>query len=184
PAGSAMANLKDLPLGADAPERVNAIIEIPRGTRAKYEYDVQLGVFRLDRVLYASMFYPTAYGFLPSTLAEDGDPLDILVLISEPLDVGVMLEAWPIGMLKMRDEKGEDDKVLAVATHDRAYSEVRELEHVADDELRIIEHFFRTYKTLEHKDVVSHGWAARSQAHALIGTAQQRYQAGHQHKDL
>lgn len=168
-------NLKDLPLGEAAPERVNAIVEIPKGTRAKYEYDVTLGVFRLDRVLYASMFYPTAYGFLPSTLAEDGDPLDVLVLISEPLDVGVMLEAAPIGMLKMRDEKGADDKVLAVATHDRTYREVRELEHVAEDELRLIEHFFRTYKTLEYKDVVSQGWLGRSHAYALIEASRQRY---------
>lgn len=170
-------NLKDLPLGEAAPERVNAVIEIPRGTRAKYEYDVHLGVFRLDRVLYASMFYPTAYGFLPSTLAEDGDPADVLVLISEPLNVGVMVEAWPIGVLRMRDEKGEDHKVLAVATQDRSYREIRELEDVAEDELRLIEHFFRTYKTLEHKDVVSQGWVARSQAHELIRASRQRYQA-------
>ncbi|MGH9475578.1 MAG: inorganic diphosphatase [Terriglobales bacterium] len=169
-------NLKDLPLGDAAPERVNAIVEIPKGTRAKYEYDPRLGVFRLDRVLYASMFYPTAYGFLPSTLAEDGDPLDVLVLISEPLNVGIMLEAWPIGLLKMRDEKGEDDKVLAVALHDRSYREVRELEHVAEDELRLIEHFFRTYKTLEHKDVVSQGWLGRSHALRLISAASGRYQ--------
>src|SRR6185312_504500 len=161
-------NLKNLPLGSAAPERVNAIIEIPKGTRTKYEYDPQLGIFRLDRVLYSSMFYPTAYGFLPSTLAADGDPVDILILISEPLDVGVMVEAWPIGLLKMRDEKGEDDKVLAVATHDRSYREIRELEHVAEDELRLIEHFFRTYKTLEHKDVLSQGWLGRSHAHLLI----------------
>ncbi|MGH9413891.1 MAG: inorganic diphosphatase [Terriglobales bacterium] len=172
-------NLKDLPLGDTAPECVNAIIEIPKGTRAKYEYDVKLGVFRLDRVLYASMFYPTAYGFLPSTLAEDGDPLDVLVLISEPLDVGIMLEVSPIGMLKMRDEKGEDDKVLAAATHDRAYREIRQLEHVAEDELRLIEHFFRTYKTLEHKDVVSQGWLGRSHAHTLIRSAHQRYHDAH-----
>lgn len=168
-------NLKDLPLGAAVPERVNAIIEIPKGTRTKYEYDVHLGVFRLDRVLYASMFYPTAYGFLPSTLAEDGDPMDVLVLISEPLDVGVMLEVHPIGMLKMRDEKGEDDKILAAAVHDRSLREVRELEDVAEDELRLIEHFFRTYKTLERKDVVSQGWAPRSHAHRLIAEGQQRY---------
>ncbi len=169
-------NLKDLPLGEAAPERVNAMIEIPRGTRAKYEYDVHLGVFRLDRVLYASMFYPTAYGFLPSTLAKDGDPADVLVLISEPLNVGVMVEAMPIGVLKMHDEKGEDDKILAVASQDRSYREVRELEDVAKDELRLIEHFFRTYKTLEHKDVVSQGWAARSHAYQLIRAAQRRYQ--------
>jgi inorganic pyrophosphatase len=168
-------NLKNLPLGAAAPERVNAIIEIPKGTRTKYEYDPQLGIFRLDRVLYSSMFYPTAYGFLPSTLAADGDPVDILILISEPLDVGVMVEAWPIGLLKMRDEKGEDDKVLAVATHDRSYREIRELEHVAEDELRLIEHFFRTYKTLEHKDVLSQGWLGRSHAHLLISQARAEY---------
>jgi inorganic pyrophosphatase len=173
-------NLKDLPLGVAAPERVNAIVEIPKGNRTKYEYDVNLGVFRLDRVLYASMFYPTAYGFLPSTLAEDGDPMDVLMLISEPLDVGIMLEVWPIGMLKMRDEKGEDDKILAVAIHDRSYREIRELEHVAEDELRLIEHFFRSYKTLERKDVVSHGWAPRSYAHRFIINAQQRYREHHQ----
>jgi len=172
-------NLKDLPLGSATPERVNTIIEIPKGARTKYEYDVHMGVFRLDRVLYASMFYPTAYGFLPSTLAEDGDPADVLVLISEPLDVGVMVEAFPIGVLKMRDEKGEDDKVLAVAVHDRSYREVRELEDVAEDELRIIEHFFRTYKTLERKDVVSQGWSPRSHAHRLIRAAQERYAAQH-----
>jgi len=168
-------NLKNLPLGSAAPERVNAIIEIPKGTRTKYEYDPQLGIFRLDRVLYSSMFYPTAYGFLPSTLAADGDPVDILILISEPLDVGVMVEAWPIGLLKMRDEKGEDDKVLAVATHDRSYREIRELEHVAEDELRLIEHFFRTYKTLEHKDVLSQGWLGRSHAHLLIAQGRAEY---------
>ncbi|MGH9480802.1 MAG: inorganic diphosphatase [Terriglobales bacterium] len=154
---------------------MNAVIEIPKGTRTKYEYDTELGVFRLDRVLYSSMFYPTAYGFLPSTLAADGDPLDVLVLISQPLDVGVMVEAWPIGLLKMRDEKGEDDKVLAAATRDPTYREVRELEDVAEGELRLIEHFFRTYKTLEHKDVVSQGWVAKSQAHRLIREAQARY---------
>ena len=170
-------NLKNLPLGSAAPERVNAIIEIPKGTRTKYEYDPQLGIFRLDRVLYSSMFYPTAYGFLPSTLAADGDPVDILILISEPLDVGVMVEAWPIGLLKMRDEKGEDDKVLAVATHDRSYREIRELEHVAEDELRLIEHFFRTYKTLEHKDVLSQGWLGRSHAHLLIAQGRAEYDA-------
>ena len=168
-------NLKDLPLGAAAPERVNAIIEIPKGTRTKYEYDVNLGVFRLDRVLYASMFYPTAYGFLPGTLAEDGDPMDVLVLISEPLDIGVMVDVWPIAVLKMRDEKGEDDKILAAAIHDRSYREIRELEDVAEDELRLIDHFFRTYKTLERKDVVSQGWVPRSHAHQIIREAQQRY---------
>jgi inorganic pyrophosphatase len=169
-------NLKDLPLGAAAPERVNAIIEIAKGTRTKYEYDVRLGVFRLDRVLYASMFYPTAYGFLPSTIAPDGDPLDVLMLSSEPLATGAMVEGWPVGLLGMRDEKGEDDKVLAVATRDPGYSAVRELSDLAEDELRMIDHFFRSYKTLEHKEVVSHGWQPRREAQRLIALCHERYQ--------
>jgi len=168
-------NLKDLPVGDAAPQRVNAIIEIPRGTRTKYEYDVKLGVFRLDRVLYASMFYPTAYGFVPGTVAEDGDPLDILIQISEPLDVGVMVEARPIGVLRMADEKGEDDKVFAVAVHDPSYREIRDLSQVTEDELRLVEHFFLTYKTLERKHVESKGWEGREAAYAAIRSAHAQY---------
>ncbi len=170
-----MFNLKDLPIGADAPNQVNAIIEIPRGTRTKYEYDVNLGVFRLDRVLYASMFYPTAYGFIPGTIAEDGDPMDILVLISEPLDVGVMVEARPIGILQMKDEKGKDDKILSVARHDPSYREIKEIEQVTEDELRLIEHFFMTYKTLEYKHVESEGWVPRAHAMVAIQEARNNY---------
>jgi inorganic pyrophosphatase len=168
-------NLKDLPWGKSPPELINAIIEIPRGTRTKYEYDFSLGVFRLDRVLYASMFYPTAYGFIPGTMAEDGDPLDVLVMISEPLDVGVMVEARPIGLLKMEDEKGKDDKILAASQGDPTYREVADLSNVASDELRVIEHFFRTYKTLERKQVKSHGWVGREVAYDTIRHARERY---------
>lgn len=171
-----MQNLKDLPIGPQAPEAVRAIIEIPRGTRTKYEYDVELGVFRLDRVLYASMFYPTAYGFIPSTLAEDGDPMDILVMISEPLDVGVMVEARPIGLLRMQDEKGKDDKVLAVASGDPSYRAVQQLEDISEDELRLVEHFFMSYKTLERKHVESQGWGARVAAHEAIRRGGSEYQ--------
>lgn len=170
-----MQNLKDLPIGAWAPERVHAIIEIPRGTRTKYEYDVHLGVFRLDRVLYASMFYPTAYGFIPGTIAEDGDPVDILVMISEPLDVGVMVEARPLGLLRMSDEKGQDDKILAVATGDPAFREMSQLEDISEDELRLIEHFFMSYKTLERKKVESRGWAARATALEAIRRGRSEY---------
>ncbi|MGH9542775.1 MAG: inorganic diphosphatase [Terriglobales bacterium] len=170
-----MQNLKDLPIGARAPEAVWAIIEIPRGTRTKYEYDVELGVFRLDRLLYASMFYPTAYGFIPGTVAPDGDPLDILVMISEPLDLGVMVEARPIGLLRMRDEKGEDDKILAVATGDPSFRSVAQLGDVSDDELRLIEHFFMSYKTLERKHVESGGWGEGAEARAAIGAGRREY---------
>jgi inorganic pyrophosphatase len=168
-------NLKDLPWGAAAPERVNAVIEIPRGTRTKYEYDTKLGVFRLDRVLYTSMFYPTAYGFIPGTVAEDGDPLDVLVMISEPLNVGVMVEVRPIGILKMEDEEGKDDKILAVAHSDPAYREIADLSHVSSDELRLIEHFFKEYKTLERKQVSSHGWVNKEAAFRAIRGCREAY---------
>lgn len=170
-------DLAKISAGRQPPDEINVIVEIPQGGPIKYELDKGSGALFVDRFLGTAMVYPGNYGFIPQTLAEDGDPLDVLVLISEPLDVGVMLEVAPIGMLKMRDEKGEDDKVLAVATHDRTYREVRDLEHVADDELRLIEHFFRTYKTLEHKDVVSQGWLGRSHAYALIQASCQRYTA-------
>jgi len=102
-------NLKDIPAGDKAPQIVNAIVEIPKGSRNKYEYDLNLGLFTLDRVLYSSMHYPEAYGFIPSTLYEDGDPVDVLIFIDQPLHVGVLVEVRPVGILRMKDEKGPVD---------------------------------------------------------------------------
>ena len=108
-------NLKYLPLGDGSPDIVNAVVEIPKGSRNKYEYNMDLGVFQLDRVLYSSMHYPEAYGFIPSTLYDDGDPMDVLIVIDQPLQTGIMIEVKPVGILKMQDEKGTDDKVISVA---------------------------------------------------------------------
>lgn len=170
-----MNNLKDLPTGSDAPRIVNAIIEIPKGSRNKYEYDVALGVMKLSRVLYSSIHYPAAYGFVPGTLWDDGDPLDILILINEPLSTGVLVEAKPIGILRMRDEKENDDKVLAIALNDPTYRSIRDIKDVPEHMLLEIEHFFQTYKKLEHKHVESLGWDNVLSAQDSIRRSQELY---------
>lgn len=151
-------NLKDLPIGKEYPNVINAVVEIPKGARNKYEYDVHLGVFRLDRVLYSSMHYPEAYGFVPSTLWDDGDPLDILIFIDQPLFTGVVVEVKPIGILRMEDEKGPDDKLLSVAVNDPTYRNISDVSEVPNHLLVEIEHFFTSYKLLENKHVRSFGW--------------------------
>ena len=151
-------NLKDLPLGEQSPRIINAIVEIPKGSRNKYEYDVDLGVFKLDRVLYSSMHYPEAYGFVPHTLWDYGDPLDILIFIDEPLTQGVLVEVKPIGILRMKDEKGPDDKLLSVAINDPTYRSINDVKEVPHHLLVEIEHFFTSYKMLENKHVESFGW--------------------------
>ena len=113
--GGMRPNFHDLPIGDSFPALVNVVIEIPRGARTKYEYDAQLGIFRLDRVLYAAVHYPAAYGFISQTLWGDGDPLDILLVLQESLFPGCLVEARPLALLQMQDEKGSDDKVLSVA---------------------------------------------------------------------
>ncbi len=139
-------------------ESVQAFIEIPRGSRNKYEYDETLPGFRLDRVLYSSIHYPTDYGFIPGTLAGDGDHLDILVLVEEPTFPGCHVEARPIGGLDMHDEKGSDFKVLAVPTGEPRFARVHSLTDINEHWLREIETFFATYKLLEPKQTAVLGW--------------------------
>jgi len=137
---------------------VIALIEIPRGSRNKYEYDKESGKFFLDRVLYSSVHYPTDYGYIPDTLADDGDPLDICVLMTEPSFPGCHIHARPIGGLEMTDEKGEDFKLLAVPVNDPRFNHYRDLSQVGRHWLQEIEHFFATYKMLEGKMTVIDGW--------------------------
>jgi len=165
-----MTDYKSLPIGDRAPEIVNAVVEIPSGSSNKYEYDVGLGVFRLDRVLYSPVHYPTDYGFIPSTLAEDGDPLDILILISRPTFPGCLLEARPIGMLDMVDDKGTDEKILAVAQHDPRYQRIEDLASVEPHILKEIEHFFNVYKSLEGRLSLTFGWSEKAVALQRIET--------------
>lgn len=154
---------------------VLAFIEIPRGSRNKYEYDEEHGAFRLDRVLYSSVHYPTDYGFIPDTLAEDGDHLDILVLVQQPTFPGCLIETRPLGGLDMADEKGPDFKVLAVPVDDPRYSHVRSLEGIGDHWLREIETFFATYKLLEPKHTEVLGWHDEASAREMIAQCRHRY---------
>jgi inorganic pyrophosphatase len=156
---------------------IEVVIEIPRGSRNKYEFDHQRGVFVLDRVLYSSVHYPTDYGFIENTLALDGDPLDVLVVIDEPTFPGCRLLMRPIGMLDMTDEKGRDEKILGVALGDPRYQDLRELNDLGAHWLREIENFFQTYKTLEDKWTEVVGWLGVDAAEQVIAEAQARYRA-------
>ncbi|WP_300408434.1 inorganic diphosphatase [Lagierella sp.] len=137
---------------------VEAIIEIPKGSSNKYEYDEERGCFILDRCLFSPMFYPADYGFVPNTLAEDGDPIDILVLMKNPTFPGCMIESRIVGMFKMADDKGMDEKLIAVPVNDPRYDEVYSLGHLSSHTEREFEHFFKEYKRLENKEVKIGGW--------------------------
>ena len=161
-----------------APAWVEAVIEIPRGSRNKYEYDHERDIMRLDRVLYSSMHYPTDYGFIVDTLAGDGDPLDILVIVEEPTFPGCHLRARPIGTLTMRDEMGMDEKILAVLVDDPRYVGIRDLDQLQPHWTREIAAFFRTYKELQGVEVEVKGWRDAAAAWQVIAAARARA-AGH-----
>ncbi len=164
-----------------AQDWLEAIIEIPSGSRNKYEYDHERGIFRLDRVLYSSVHYPTDYGFIPDTLADDGDPLDILVVVEEPTFPGCHVRARPIGTLVMSDEKGPDEKILAVLVDDPRFDGITHLDQLHPHWLKEIENFFAIYKTLQHKTVTIKGWESVDEAWHLIDRMRaQHQQAQHQ----
>lgn len=162
---------------ADEISVVTAFIEIPRGSRNKYEYDESTGRFLLDRVLFSSVHYPTDYGFIIETLAEDGDPLDVLVLVQEPTFPGCHIEARLLGGLDMHDEKGSDFKVLAVPIGDPRFDHVRSLMDIGDHLLREIETFFATYKQLEPKQTEVLGWHDLKVTQQMVAACRKRYQA-------
>jgi inorganic pyrophosphatase len=130
---------------------VPAVIEIPKGSKLKYEIDKTTGLLMLDRVLYSSVHYPANYGFIPQSHADDGDPLDVLVLMQEPVVPLTIVRARPIGGLKMRDDKGEDDKIIAVATDDPAFNHYRDVTELPPHVMLELDRFFRDYKVLEGK---------------------------------
>lgn len=158
----------DVPIGENAPHVFNTVIEIPKGSTNKYEICQKTGVLKLDRVLYSPLFYPFDYGYIPQTHYLDGDPLDVLVLMSHPAVPGCVVEASPIGVLEMRDEKGPDEKILCVATHDPRFAFRKSLNDLQDHTKKEIIHFFEVYKQLEEKSVDVVGWNDVSLAVQLI----------------
>src|SRR4029079_16687236 len=131
-----------------------AIIEIPKGSTNKYELDKETGLLKLDRVLYSAVYYPADYGFIPRTYCDDGDPLDVLVLGQEPVYPLTLVEARAIGVMRMRDEKGGDDKIVAVSVKDPAYAEYTDKDQLPSHVLRQLKRFFEHYKVLAHKQAV------------------------------
>lgn len=151
-------------------------IEIPRGSGNKYEIDHATGRIRLDRAVFTSMVFPQDYGSIDNTLGDDGDPLDALVLLPRPTFPGVVIDVRPIGMLRMIDESGGDDKILTVPNNDVRFDLLQDISDVAEHTLREIEHFFSHYKEIEHgRHVTTNGWARREVAEETIRIAQNAY---------
>jgi inorganic pyrophosphatase len=151
------------------------VVEIPKGNRNKYEYDPELGGIKFDRLLMSAATYPTDYGYMRKTLAEDGDPLDVLVCLTEPTFPGCLIPVKPIGMFTMRDEKGPDDKIVCVPLHDTYWNGYEQVEDLPELLRQEIEQFFSIYKVLEKKKVEVGDWRSRADAEAEIEASEERF---------
>jgi inorganic pyrophosphatase len=175
---------RDLPVGDDPPNLINMIVEVLSGTRDKYEYHREWEVFMLDRVLYSSVVFPIEYGFIPRTWAEDGDPLDIMMLSYEPAEVGCLIKVRPIGALIMEDEAGEDCKILSIPVCDPRFAGYTSLEDVHPHLLKEIREFFEVYKRLEPgKWARSKEWKGVEEAKKIIRDAMELYKKKFETKD-
>ena len=153
----------------------DVLIEIPKGSRNKYEYDFKLKKIRYDRMIFSSMMYPADYGFVPETLALDGDPLDVLVLVTEPTFPGCVIEVKPIGVFHMADEKGPDEKIICVPVSDPIGNKVDDLSGLNPHLIKEIEHFFRVYKDLEEKKVDVGDWGDAKEAKEIVEQCIERF---------
>lgn len=166
----------DIEAGPKVPAILNVIVEIPKGSQNKYEYDKKNNVIKLDRVLFSPLYYPGDYGIIPQTFAEDGDPMDALVLVTNPTFPGVLIQARPIGLLKMKDSDETDNKILCVAKDDPRYEGVKNIGDIEKHHLKEIAHFFEVYKQLEGKKVVVLGWANADAAKKAVLGSMKLYQ--------
>jgi inorganic pyrophosphatase len=171
-------DIDNLPIGDEAPEIFNAVIEVPKGSHNKYEFDEKLGVFALDRVLYSPMHYPLDYGLIPSTHSEDGDHLDVLVIGGDPTFTGCVVRVRPIGLFKMIDGGDEDFKILGVQDDNPRLTTIKKLSDVKTFNPHLLDeiaHFFTVYKDLEKKEVKVLGWEDEVRAKEEIKRAQAAY---------
>lgn len=163
-------------LPSGEPEQLNVVIEIPKMSRIKYELDKETGLIHVDRVLYSPMHYPANYGFVPQTLWDDGDPLDVLVMSHEPFVPGCLVAARPIGVLQMTDDGDSDAKILAVPVKDPRFNHITDLANIDPHTLEEIKHFFKVYKDLQKKEVLVADWQNKDQAIADINHSLELYQ--------
>lgn len=168
-------SIKNLPIGEKYPEIINAVIEIPKHSRNKYEYDEKLDVIKLDRVMHSSLVYPADYGFVPETRAEDGDHLDILIFTGSPAMSGSFMEVRPIGVMHMTDGGVPDEKILAVQANNPRYKEIKDVDDLREHTLTEIKHFFEQYKVLENKLVEIDGFEGKEKALEIIKRTNEEY---------
>ncbi len=164
-----------VPAGRDIPKTVNTIIEIPKGSKGKYELDKTSGLLRLDRVLFSSVHYPANYGFIPQTYCDDKDPLDILVICSIDVDPLSIIEAKVIGVMHMIDDDEQDDKIVAVANNDMAVNYINDISELPPHTVIELRRFFEDYKKLEHKQVIVEQFLGKEDAYRIIEEAVELY---------
>ncbi|NML21100.1 inorganic diphosphatase [Pseudoflavitalea sp. G-6-1-2] len=169
-----------VPYGENAPRVVNAVIEIPQGSRAKYEIDKDSGLLKLDRVIYSSFYYPCNYGFIPQTLGDDKDPLDILVITSLPVQALCIMEAKVVGVMQMIDNGDGDDKIIAVAANDPGVNHYNNMEELPPHFFSELRHFFEEYKRLENKKVIVEEFGDKTTALKVIQNAVDLYKESFQ----
>ncbi len=161
--------------GPECPRVVRMVVEIPKNSSNKFEYDPVARTFRLDRPLYSPMHYPADYGFVPGTIAEDGDPLDVLCLIDHPTFTGCLIDVRPIGVLDLVDQTTTDHKIIAAPLKDPRFERINTIQDLPPHVVREFEHFFMIYKELENKTVETRGWQDLDQALEVITISRQRY---------
>jgi inorganic pyrophosphatase len=165
----------EVPIGDEAPEIFQAVVEIPKGSKIKYELDKQTGLIRVDRVLYSSVIYPANYGFIPQTLGDDDDPLDVLVLMQEQVSPLSLLRARPIGLMEMVDQGQSDEKIICIHVDDPAFNGFYHIWELPDHTLRELKRFFQDYKKLEDKEVRVENFLGPDKARAVVSRSMVRY---------